>query len=151
MSILFTYGFKGVDLFQLWHAEHMNFLRRKSFDPIAERLVAAGLSTDAAHLLSRNGTAVTVQAGVPLCTEGQYGREAFVLVSGGAVVTSQDEQLRTVGAGEVIGEIAALDSRRTRTATVETTQTSVVLAYDVSTFRVLAERFSDVLAPNRAA
>lgn len=129
----------------------MNFLRRKNFDPIAAQLVAAGLSTDAAHLLSRAGTAVTVQPGVPLCTEGQFGREAFVLVSGEAVVTRDEAAVRTVAAGEVIGEIAALDARRTRTATVETTKQSVVLAYDVSTFRVLAEKFADVLVPERAA
>ncbi len=129
----------------------MNFLRRKNFDPIAAQLVAAGLSTDAAHLLSRSGTAVTLQPGVPLCREGQFGREAFVLVSGEAVVTQDADEVRTVAAGEVIGEIAALDSRRTRTATVETTKRSVVLAYDVATFRVLAEKFNDLLVPSRAA
>lgn len=128
----------------------MNFLRRKYEDPVAAALVAAGLSTDAAHLLSRSGTAVTLQPGTQLCAEGEFGHEAFVLVSGEAVV-HLPENNRTVAAGEVIGEIAALDPQRTRTATVETTKQSVVLAYDVRTFRTLAEKFADVLVPERAA
>ena len=128
----------------------MNFLRRKT-DPLAEKLVAAGLSADAALLLSRSGTALTLPSGVRLCSEGQFGYEAFVLVSGEAVVTHDEEVLRTVAAGEVIGEIAALDATRTRIATVETTKESVVLTYDVRTFRVLAEQLSEVLVPQRAA
>lgn len=129
----------------------MNFLRRKLSDPVASALVAAGLSTDAALLLSASGTAVTVRPGTQLCREGEFGREAFVLVSGEAVVRLPETADRTVQAGEVVGEIAALDSRRRRTATVEVTQESVVLAYDVRTFRQLAEGLSDLLVPNRAA
>jgi CRP-like cAMP-binding protein len=93
---------------------------------------------------------VNVRSGVPLCREGAVGLEAFVLVSGEAIVRLPGED-RTVVPGEVIGEIAALHPARRRTATVETTEDSVVLAFDLRTFRSLARDMGDVLAPSRAA
>lgn len=124
--------------------------RRTSPDPVTAALHANGLSLDRAKRLSAAGTALTLNAGTSLCVEGEFGHEAFVLVSGEAVVRLPEAD-RTVLAGEVIGEIAALDSLRRRTATVETTQQSVVLAYDVRTFRSLAAEMADILVPDRAA
>ena len=126
-------------------------LRRKNQDPVIEALRAAGLSTEEAHRLATTGTPLMVRPGVSLCREGEFGLEAFVLVSGEAVVRVGEEHARTVAAGEVIGEIAALDPQRRRTATVETTTESVVLAYDVRTFRALASEMSELLVPERAA
>ncbi len=124
--------------------------RRTSFDPVAAKLQSSGMSASHAQRLSRAGTAVAVRAGTSLCVEGEFGLEAFVLVSGEAIVRLPGAG-RTVHAGEVIGEIAALDLLRRRTATVETTQDSMVLAYDVRTFRALADEMADVLVPDRAA
>jgi CRP-like cAMP-binding protein len=126
-------------------------LRRKFADPIAAALQDAGLSSDEATRLATAGTPLTVGRGVRLIREGEYGLEAFVLVSGEAVVRVGDEHARTVAAGEVMGEIAALDPKIRRTATVETTEESVVLAYDVRTFRALAAEMTDLLVPERAA
>ncbi|MEY2426373.1 MAG: family transcriptional regulator, cyclic receptor protein [Actinomycetota bacterium] len=126
-------------------------LRRTSPDPVVAALEAAGLSRGDAQRLSTSGTSLTMAAGTPLCFEGDVGLEAFVLVSGEAVVRLPESTDRTVAVGEVIGEIAVLDPTRRRTATVETTEDSVVLVFDVRTFRFLAQDMSDVLAPERAA
>jgi CRP-like cAMP-binding protein len=125
-------------------------LRRKSPDPVTVALEAAGLSSDQARRLSTAGTPLLLRAGMQLCREGEFGLEAFVLVSGEAVVRLPGKD-RTVAAGEVFGEIAALDPTRRRTATVETTADSVVLTYDVRTFRALAAEMTDLLSPERAA
>ncbi len=124
---------------------------RRSPDPIVTALEAAGLSRVDAHRLSVKGTPLAMVAGTSLCLEGEVGLEAFVLVSGEAVVRLPESTDRTVAAGEVIGEIAALDPTRRRTATVETTEDSVVLVFDVRTFRFLASEMRDLLVPERAA
>ena len=127
----------------------MKFLR-KTQDPVVVALEAAGLSAAQARRLATSGTPVAFRPGVELCREGDVGLEAFVLVSGEAVVRLPGKD-RTVGVGEVFGEIAALDPKLRRNATVETTKKSVVLAYDVRTFRALADEMADVLVPDRAA
>ncbi len=123
---------------------------RRTEDRYVMALTAAGLSTRDARRLAMAGTALNVRPGVPLCREGDRGREAFVLVAGEAVVRLPGHD-RTVAPGEVIGELATLDPDRRRNATVETTEDSIVLAFDVRTFRSLARDMGDVLTPNRAA
>ncbi|HUR76924.1 MAG TPA: cyclic nucleotide-binding domain-containing protein [Acidimicrobiales bacterium] len=125
-------------------------LLRKRTDPVAQALEAAGIAPADAQRLVSVGTAIAVEPGVRLCTEGEFGREAFVLVSGEAVVRLPGTD-RSVRPGEVVGEIAALNPKMRRTATVETTATSVVLAYDVRSFRALAAEMADHLVPDRAA
>jgi CRP-like cAMP-binding protein len=124
--------------------------RRKTQDPVVVALEAAGLSAEDARRLAISGTPVAMGSGVELCRKGEIGLEAFVLVSGEAVVRLPGKD-RTVGVGEVFGEIAALDPKLRRNATVETTKDSVVLTYDVRTFRALADAMGDVLVPDRAA
>lgn len=141
MMIAFSYGTLG----------DMN-LRRNVKDPIAQALEGAGMSTATAKRLAWTGTPIYVKPGVSLCREGDFGREAFVLVSGEAVVRRDPSgPVRTVAAGEVFGELAALTPGVRRNATVETTEESLVLAYDVRTFRALAGEIRDVLVPERAA
>jgi CRP-like cAMP-binding protein len=123
---------------------------RRNDDPVAVALEDAGISADVARRLATAGTPLHVKPGVSLCREGDFGREAFVLVRGEAVVR-YDGKKRTVAAGEVFGELAALDPKRRRNATVETTEASMVLAFDVRTFRALAADHAEVLVPDRAA
>jgi CRP-like cAMP-binding protein len=125
-------------------------LRRNAKDPVATALESAGIASDAARRLATSGTAIRVDAGVALCREGEVGQEAFLLVSGEAVVRLPGAD-RVVAPGEVFGELAALDPMRRRNATVETTATSIVLAFDVRTFRALAGEISQLLIRDRAA
>jgi CRP-like cAMP-binding protein len=125
-------------------------LRRSASDPVVIALEGAGLEPEVARRLAVAGTPMRVEAGVELCREGDFGREAFVLVSGEAVVRYRGTE-RALLVGEVFGELAVLNPTRVRNATVETTEPSTVLVFDVRTFRHLAEEISDVLAPERAA
>lgn len=126
-------------------------MRRSPRDPFVDALRAIGFSQSAAVRLSRNGTPVDLDAGVALTTEGELGAEAFLLVEGEALVELPTGDVR-VGPGAVIGEIAALDPKVRRTATVRTVGRCLVLVYDVQTFRSLAAGdLHPVLAPDRAA
>ncbi len=90
--------------------------------------------------------------GTVLCRAGERGTQAFLLLEGEAQVEAGDAVI-TVGPGEVIGELATLDFRRTRNATVTTTTAVRVLVFDVGTYRFLADQ-DDLrarLAPDRAA
>jgi CRP-like cAMP-binding protein len=124
-------------------------LRRITTDPVIIALEAAGLDADVAARLAANGTPMQVAAGFDLCEEGEFGREAFVLVSGAAVVRYRGTE-RELQIGEVFGELAVLNPTQRRNATITTTKPSVVLVFDVRTFRVLAGEISE-LAPERAA
>jgi CRP-like cAMP-binding protein len=61
-----------------------------------------------------------VAAETTLVQEGDFGYAMFAIVSGAAEVTRDDEVIRTLGPGDVFGEIAVLSGGR-RTATVTAT------------------------------
>src|SRR4051794_30595547 len=106
-------------------------------DPITSQLVALGVADDAAVRLSRAGTLLDLAAGTTLCSKGERGRQAFLILEGTATVATPSGDV-TLGAGEVVGELAALDSRRLRNATVVAATPLAVLVFDVGTFRSLA-------------
>ena len=98
------------------------------------------------------GTLLHLDAGSVLCEEGERGTQAFLLLEGEADVCLADETVR-VEAGAVVGELATLDHRRTRNATVVAAGPVEVLVYDVATYRSLAalDDLRDRLAPVRTA
>jgi CRP-like cAMP-binding protein len=63
---------------------------------------------------------VQVEAETTLVQEGDFGYAMFAIVSGTAEVTRDGEMIRTLGPGDVFGEIAVLSGGR-RTATVTAT------------------------------
>lgn len=110
---------------------------RRPRDPMADHLEALDLDPTAADQLARRGTPVRVPAGRVLCAEGERGRQAFLLVDGEAHVLLPDAVV-TIGAGDVVGELATLDHRRTRNATVVAHTDLEALVFDVRTFNDLA-------------
>lgn len=124
----------------------------RTVDPVTSRLVDLGLSRNAAARLAGGGTPLRLPAGTTLCTAGEPGRQAFLLLSGEATVDTASRAI-TVGPGEVIGEIAALDRTRRRNAGVVASSAIEVLVFDLGTFAALAsdEDLRPVLAPVRAA
>jgi CRP-like cAMP-binding protein len=128
----------------------MLMLRRT--DPVAHRLVALGVTPSAADRLSRGGTLLDLPAGTTLCAKGERGTQAFYILDGTAHVLL-DDRVVEIGAGDVTGELAALDPHATRNATVVAHTDLVALVYDVPTFRSLAidEALRDVLVPTREA
>lgn len=118
---------------------------------MARTLRTLGFSESEARRLARAGTPIDLAAGTALCTKGERGEEAFLLLEGSAVVDLGETEI-TVGPGSVIGELAALDPFARRNADVVTAEDSLVLVYDVQTFRGLAATdLHDVLAPERVA
>jgi CRP-like cAMP-binding protein len=79
-----------------------------------------------------------VPAGKTLTLEGETGREFIVLVEGEAVVHEEGAPVATLRSGDFLGEIALL-TRRTRTATVTTTEPSRLFVLTDRAFRLLAD------------
>ena len=76
---------------------------------MALRLEDLGFPRSAAERLSAAGTLLHLDAGAVLCEEGERGTQAFLLLEGEADVHLADDQVM-VGAGDVVGELATLDS-----------------------------------------
>ena len=121
-------------------------------DLVAARLRNLGFPRDAASQLSRNGTLLHLTPGKVLCHEGERGTQAFLVLEGEAIVVTRDTPVE-VGPGAVVGELATLDPRRTRNATVIARTPLRVLVFDVATYRSLAGRddLRERLAPQRVA
>ena len=127
-------------------------MRTRRIDRVAHRLEALGFPAEPARRLSMGGTLLHLDAGSVLCEEGERGTQAFLLLDGELDVRLADTTLR-VEAGAVVGELATLDHRRRRNATVVAAGPIEVLVYDVATYRALAE-VDDLrgrLAPARTA
>lgn len=120
-------------------------------DPVVTQLRSLGLSPSAARRLSQAGTPVDLPAGATLCTKGELGQEAFLILEGDATVDLDDRVIQ-VGPGSIVGELATLDPFARRNATVHADGPCLVLVYDVRTFRSLASTdLREVLVPDRAA
>ncbi len=120
-------------------------------DPMTTTLRSLGFSESAARRLAQAGTPIDIDAGVALTTKGERGDEAFLILEGEAVVELDDAKVH-VGPGAVVGETATLDPQLRRNATVTTATRTLVLVYDVQTFRSLAASdLHSVLVPERHA
>ncbi|MBV9487734.1 MAG: cyclic nucleotide-binding domain-containing protein [Frankiaceae bacterium] len=100
--------------------------------------VFAALSRRALAVADSLLTPVSFDDGDVICQEDHLGRQAFIIVSGTAVVSRGSEVLATVGAGDVVGELALLGDGR-RNASV--TAIEPVRAYVMS-----AQEFNSLLA-----
>lgn len=80
----------------------------------------ADMTLDQRASVARVCEELTVDDGATLVEEGDFGFAAFAIVSGTAEVVHDGAVLRTLGPGDVFGEIAVLSGGR-RTATVRAT------------------------------
>ena len=102
--------------------------------PLFSKLDKKGLE-DVAHIADE----IDLPAGKEMATEGDRGREFFVLLKGEAEVTRGGEKINTMKEGDFFGEIA-LVTKMPRTATVTATSNVDVL--------VITERAFDTLLKN---
>jgi len=77
----------------------------------------SGLTLDQRQSVARMCEQLDVEAGEMLVKEGDFGFAAFAITSGTADVLREGAVVRTLGPGDVFGEIAVLSAGR-RTATV---------------------------------
>ena len=80
----------------------------------------AGLTLDQRATVAQACEEVTVASGTTFVKEGDFGHGAFAITDGSAEVVHDGEVLRTLGPGDMFGEIAVLSGGR-RTATVVAT------------------------------
>jgi len=71
--------------------------------------------------------------GTVLTTEGEVGEEFFVIERGVVTISAHDRQLRTLGVGDFLGEIAILFGG-TRTATAVATEAGSLLVIPKADF-----------------
>lgn len=89
-------------------------------DHLAEISLFSGCSDKDLQRLARAADEVTVDAGTTLTTQGDVGREAFVLLRGSADVVRDGTVVASLGPGDHVGELSLLDGGP-RTATVTAT------------------------------
>lgn len=106
--------------------------------PLFSRLSKKGLE-DVAHIADE----LDLPAGKEMATEGDRGREFFVLLEGEAAVTKGDRHINTMNEGDFFGEIA-LVTKMPRTATVTATSDVRVLVITERDFGALLKRSPEV-------
>jgi CRP/FNR family cyclic AMP-dependent transcriptional regulator len=89
-------------------------------DHLSEVPLFSGCSTKDLQRLARASDEVRVDAGRVLTTQGEIGREVFVILDGAAEVRRDGEVVATLGPGDQVGELSLLDGGP-RTATVTAT------------------------------
>ncbi|MBS1848346.1 MAG: cyclic nucleotide-binding domain-containing protein [Actinobacteria bacterium] len=87
--------------------------------------------------IARAGDEVHLAEGALVVDQGDMGREAFVILSGTALVKRNGRKVATLGPGDPIGELSLLD-RGPRTATVVATS-------ELTVFVLSTRRFNAVL------
>jgi CRP/FNR family cyclic AMP-dependent transcriptional regulator len=111
-----------------------------------------GLSEAHRRMLARHIDELVADPGDHLMDEGDYGYEAIFIEDGTAEVRQQGELINTIGAGEIVGELALVepDGKRTATVTVSTPLRAVSLTS--RSFHEIRSRMPDLAeAIDRAA
>ena len=85
-----------------------------------------------------------------LIDEGTGGYSFFALADGQARVTTNDDEIATLNAGDCFGEMALLGSSGRRTATVTTTTPATVYVMFGTEFRRLEHSHPEVVAQIKA-
>ena len=122
-------------------------------DRLAAIPLLSGLSSSELQQVARWTEVRHADAGDRLVGEGAAGYSFFVIEDGNAAVTSEGNELGTLGQGDFFGEIALLGEGGRRTATVTATSPVTYLAIFGSDFRQLerehpsaAERIREAMA-----
>lgn len=106
--------------------------------PLFSKLDKKGLD-EVAHIADE----IDLPAGKEMATEGDRGREFFVLLKGEADVTRGGEKINTMREGDFFGEIA-LVTKMPRTATVTATSDVDVLVITERAFDNLLKKTPDI-------
>jgi CRP/FNR family transcriptional regulator, cyclic AMP receptor protein len=93
----------------------------------------AGLSPQDLVTLATVTTARPLEVGTVLTTEGEVGDEFYVIERGAVAISVDEQQLRTLGPGDLLGEIAILFGGF-RTATAVATEPGALLVLPKADF-----------------
>jgi CRP/FNR family cyclic AMP-dependent transcriptional regulator len=123
---------------------------REVLGMLEARPLFSGLSQKELRSIAALGTTLEIEAGYVLTNESDYGRDAFLIVSGAARCVVGDVEVAVLGPGELFGEIALLDGSP-RSATVIAESDMTVTSFDRREFVRLVEVSPQVALKLRAA
>jgi CRP/FNR family cyclic AMP-dependent transcriptional regulator len=102
--------------------------REQYLNHLASVPLFSGATTKELRAIAKATVELTLDAGKQFVTQGDVGREAFIIVEGTADVTRSGRKIAELGPGDCVGELALLDhGPRTATVTAATPLTVLVL------------------------
>ena len=102
--------------------------REEYLNHLASVPLFSGCTTKVLRDIAKATVELTLQQGKEFVTQGDVGREAFVIVEGTAEVSRGGQAIAELGPGDCVGELALLDhGPRTATAVCETDCTLLVV------------------------
>ena len=110
----------------------------KHLERLSEVPLFRALSRKELETLGRSADAVEVAADTTLVTEGEAGREFYVVLSGEVSVVVGGKEVAVLGEGDWFGELAIIDPAP-RDATVTTLTPCELLVIDARSFRPLLD------------
>lgn len=113
--------------------------KKAQLDHLSNVSLFAGCSKRELAEIHRAGDEITMADGTVIIDQGQFGREAFVVLEGSVVVKRRDRKVATLGPGDVVGELALLD-HGPRTATAVCDGDCTLFVVDQRHFRGVIER-----------
>ena len=100
--------------------------REQYLDHLASVPLFSGCTTKELRDIAKATVELTLDEGKEFVTQGDVGREAFIIVEGSADVSRGGKKIATLGPGDCVGELALLD-HGPRTASVVATSPLTVL------------------------
>ena len=102
--------------------------REQYLNHLASVPLFSGATTKELRQIAKATVELTIDEGKEFVTQGDIGREAFVIVEGRADVSRGGQKISELGPGDCVGELALLDhGPRTATVTAATPLTVLVL------------------------
>ncbi|MGH2477860.1 MAG: cyclic nucleotide-binding domain-containing protein [Candidatus Limnocylindrales bacterium] len=102
--------------------------REKYLDHLATVPLFSGATTKELRSVAKASVEMTIDEGKQFVSQGEIGREAFIIVEGQAEVSRGGNKITTLGPGDCVGELALLDhGPRTASVTAKTPLTVLVL------------------------
>ena len=102
--------------------------REEYLNHLASVPLFSGCTTKELRDIAKATVELTLDQGKEFVTQGDVGREAFIIVDGTAEVTRSGQTIGQLGPGDCVGELALLDhGPRTATVTATTPLTVLVL------------------------
>ena len=99
----------------------------------------AALTLDQRATVAEACTEIAVESGTTLVKEGDFGHGAFAITSGSAEVVHDGDVLRSLGPGDMFGEIAVLSGGRRTATVVATTDMTLVTLLNRELWRIERE------------
>jgi CRP/FNR family transcriptional regulator, cyclic AMP receptor protein len=102
--------------------------REQYLNHLASVPLFVGATTKELRQIAKATVELTIDEGKEFVTQGDIGREAFIIVEGRADVSRGGQKISELGPGDCVGELALLDhGPRTATVTAATPLTVLVL------------------------